>query len=30
MFIMLRWDCGSAEDTQYFAVEPPIRLYLAV
>jgi len=30
MFIMLRWDCGNAEDTQYFPVEPPIRLYLAV
>jgi len=30
MFIMLRWDCGNAEDTEYFPVDPPIRLYLAV
>ncbi len=30
MFIMLRWDCGNTEDTEYFPVDPPIRLYLAV
>ncbi len=30
MFIMLRWDCGNSEDTEYFPVEPAIRLYLAV
>ena len=30
MFIMLRWDCGDAGDTEYFRVEPAIRLYLAV
>lgn len=30
MFIMLRWDCGDAEDTEFFPVDPPIRLFLAV
>lgn len=30
MFIMLRWDCGDAGDTEYFPVEPALRLYLAV
>ena len=30
MFIMLRWDCGNAQDTEYFPVAPPLHLYLAV
>lgn len=29
MFIMLRWDCGNSEDTEYYSVEPALHLYLA-
>ena len=28
MFIMLRWDCGNPDDTEYVPVEPPIFLDL--
>lgn len=30
MFIMLRWDVGNSEDTEYFPVEPAILLDIVV
>jgi len=30
MFIMLRWDVGNSDDTEYFPVEPTILLDIAV